>query len=353
MTGTTTWLARAAFALIIAGAITGCRRSNCAAPADVSGLWRGAITDNGVGSLVELTLVQSGTNVSATYVDRDRVHELRGLRIGRRVELEANTPGTRCPARLHGTAEFCGDSVALTLDGEDCRGALRARGTLQRAGTIPMLPTAGRSGSPGRAGGGGMPVTSAGRGGSGVVVPPTPPCAYRDNGRCDEPEGSNLCPDGTDVADCTRPVRPCAYQNDGECDEPEGTALCDEGQDPDDCDKTAMCGAILCRVPDEALGLPSNVMKACCVSGSRCGLTVSGGPCFELRSGASDASCTAALAPYLSGNMFPGCCRPDGLCGLSFVSSTLGCVLPESLGMPFAGAGRIACGGDDFDAGAP
>ena len=99
MAGTTTWMARAACALIIAGAITGCRRSNCTAPADISGVWSGQVTDNGVGSRVELTLVQSGTSVAATYVSGDRIQELRGLRIGRRVEFESDRLVARCPAR--------------------------------------------------------------------------------------------------------------------------------------------------------------------------------------------------------------------------------------------------------------
>jgi hypothetical protein len=56
--------------------------------------------------------------------------------------------------------------------------------------------------------------------------PPT--CEYTNDGFCDEPE---LCPPGTDEADCSS----CPYTNDGECDEPEGTGLCAEGTDSADC----------------------------------------------------------------------------------------------------------------------
>jgi hypothetical protein len=50
-------------------------------------------------------------------------------------------------------------------------------------------------------------------------------CPYTNDGECDEP---NLCPTGTDTVDCST----CPYTNDGECDEPN---LCPAGTDTVDC----------------------------------------------------------------------------------------------------------------------
>jgi hypothetical protein len=87
------------------------------------------------------------------------------------------------------------------------------------------------------------------------------PCPYNNDGDCDEPNGLNLCAPGTDVADCSNPhsnygngsgyrpnngtmpppatnarlLNPCPYNNDGDCDEPEGLNLCAEGTDVADC----------------------------------------------------------------------------------------------------------------------
>jgi hypothetical protein len=58
-------------------------------------------------------------------------------------------------------------------------------------------------------------------------------CPWTNNGTCDEPEGTGACPEGTDVNDCDAP--PCATTNNGVCDEPEGTAICPEGTDVNDC----------------------------------------------------------------------------------------------------------------------
>ena len=60
------------------------------------------------------------------------------------------------------------------------------------------------------------------------------PCEYQGDGYCDEPEGSGLCADGTDPLDCSGSTT-CSYTNDGVCDEPEGTGWCDEGTDVADC----------------------------------------------------------------------------------------------------------------------
>lgn len=56
------------------------------------------------------------------------------------------------------------------------------------------------------------------------------PCAWTNDGECDEPEGLGYCDEGTDVADCT-----CQWQFDGECDESQGTGVCPEHSDAADC----------------------------------------------------------------------------------------------------------------------
>jgi hypothetical protein len=95
------------------------------------------------------------------------------------------------------------------------------------------------------------------------------PAEWQGDGDCDEPEGLNLCAEGTDVLDCSSPysnygtgpgwsggrnfgpdtgrtpptntatntglLNPCPYNNDGDCDEPEGLNLCAEGTDAADC----------------------------------------------------------------------------------------------------------------------
>jgi hypothetical protein len=59
-------------------------------------------------------------------------------------------------------------------------------------------------------------------------------CDYTNDGVCDEPEGSDVCPEGTDVNDCAGSGG-CDYTNDGQCDEPEGSGVCPEGTDVNDC----------------------------------------------------------------------------------------------------------------------
>ena len=63
----------------------------------------------------------------------------------------------------------------------------------------------------------------------------SPTCAYTNNGSCDEPEGTGLCAEGTDVIDCSTSSTTCVFADDGECDEPEGTGFCAEGTDVNDC----------------------------------------------------------------------------------------------------------------------
>lgn len=65
-------------------------------------------------------------------------------------------------------------------------------------------------------------------------------CEYARDGECDEPEGTGLCADGTDTADCQAGtcLDTCAFANDGECDDG-GTgstnASCTTGTDCGDC----------------------------------------------------------------------------------------------------------------------
>lgn len=67
-------------------------------------------------------------------------------------------------------------------------------------------------------------------------------CEYQGDGICDEPEGSGLCDEGTDPSDCSI-TGTCSYTNDGVCDEPEGTGWCDEGTDVIDCGSTGTCSS--------------------------------------------------------------------------------------------------------------
>ncbi|MGH1342783.1 MAG: trypsin-like serine protease [Nannocystales bacterium] len=55
------------------------------------------------------------------------------------------------------------------------------------------------------------------------------PCPFVENNSCDEPEGSDICFEGTDVFDC------CATEP-GVCEEMSQGGRCPDGSDPDDCD---------------------------------------------------------------------------------------------------------------------
>ncbi|WP_437819803.1 latent transforming growth factor beta-binding protein [Sorangium sp. So ce1078] len=78
------------------------------------------------------------------------------------------------------------------------------------------------------------------------------PCASVQDGTCDEPEGTGHCDEGTDVLDCT--VMTCSEANNGVCDEPEGTGLCDEGTDAADCPAGEPCPTTNDGVCDEPEG---------------------------------------------------------------------------------------------------
>lgn len=335
----------------------GCRRSDCDVPGDVTGAWSGPGRDQRGGRFTALLeLAQSGDTITGSYaVSGAAPLPVYGLRIGRRVEFDVE-PLAACARPLRGVARFCGESLDLTLDGQDCDGPYHATATLNR--TSRVVPVAGAAGGgqggAGRVGRSGTGVPRAGAGGTDRPPQPTPPCAYLENGRCDEPEGSGLCPEGTDVADCRSTMRPCAYQNDGSCDEPEGTGLCGEGQDTADCRPAEICGSFVCKVPGPVDDMLGSVVRPCCIDRTRCGLAIGDGSCFTVTSGERDEACTQALAPYLPMYPIAGCCRTDGLCGLAADAVDFGCVLPESANLTPPGTGRIACGGsDDIDAGAP
>ena len=56
-------------------------------------------------------------------------------------------------------------------------------------------------------------------------------CAHLKDGVCDELGMGGACPAGSDIWDCGY----CPWTADDQCDEPEGTDLCGEGSDPEDC----------------------------------------------------------------------------------------------------------------------
>jgi hypothetical protein len=69
----------------------------------------------------------------------------------------------------------------------------------------------------------------------------TSDCPYTNDGECDEPEGLDYCPEGSDVNDCANPCidgsagNTCVFACDEECDEPSGTDFCTPGTDTYDC----------------------------------------------------------------------------------------------------------------------
>lgn len=81
-----------------------------------------------------------------------------------------------------------------------------------------------------------------------------PYCRSRDDGRCDEPQAGGDCPAGTDIADC---ATFCHFEADGQCDEPEGTDVCPEDSDVVDCAPYRPCDACLAdEIPLTLDGLP-------------------------------------------------------------------------------------------------
>ena len=116
-----------------------------------------------------------------------------------------------------------------------------------------------------------------------------------------------------------------------------GTAGADAGSDGP---VTMTCGTRICAPIITMVGL---TLPACCPMGemNACGGTVAqaGGACITATPGTPDSSCPAITGQAIP---LPGCCRPNGLCGINFSILGLGCTDPTPLG----GNGMQACGGD-------
>ena len=130
---------------------------------------------------------------------------------------------------------------------------------------------------------------------------------------------------------------------------------CERGFEPLDA-ANPRCGGELCpELPDLD---PRVTYEHCCTADERCGSgweEIFGGECFERdQPGASSDECpTETIFVYydfVSGSTlvdaFPGCCLPDGRCGLD-TSATVaaGCVERSRL----SDAVRTACTSDNYD----
>ena len=133
-----------------------------------------------------------------------------------------DTCGTYCDFSLRCGGEAIGECLAtcdeVYVVGGACASAMEGLSTCIRA----YGPDCATIGSACETQGQGV-ITACGDG--------TCPADFLNDGECDEPEGTGLCPEGTDAADCTG----CGYTLDGDCDEPEGLGVCDEGTDVVDC----------------------------------------------------------------------------------------------------------------------
>jgi hypothetical protein len=114
---------------------------------------------------------------------------------------------------------------------------------------------------------------------------------------------------------------------------------------------TIMCNNMPCMSLTTATGM---MLMPCCdaMEGMACGAIIDmAGSCVARMSpGAADASCTAEMS--ILGMAVPGCCKPNGQCGL--MSGTLmGCVerprypLGFLMGMPTTPLAAETCGGDE------
>jgi hypothetical protein len=103
-----------------------------------------------------------------------------------------------------------------------------------------------------------------------------------------------------------------------------------------------VCGGVECPPPS----VPIGQVDSCCV-GDKCGITSSflGSQCIELNQpGQPDPSCPPQS---IQGFTLPGCCKPNGMCGVMDSFIGLGCVDPG----PFTGQPPIPCGGGTGGAG--
>jgi len=133
-------------------------------------------------------------------------------------------------------------------------------------------------------------------------------------------------------------TQPCAYQNDGDCDEPEGTGLCPEGSDPTDCGGGGstsspgtsgqppttgsddgnpsctpagdMCGADACCADATCVNFDpeGSYCAAFCSSGSECGSCCCGAT--------TDGTGVCAFSNYCDG--IQSNCPSGGGCGIGF-----------------------------------
>jgi hypothetical protein len=79
------------------------------------------------------------------------------------------------------------------------------------------------------------------------------------------------------------------------------------------------CGSVTCDSTDVGGGF--GITELCCYNVTKCGVHFSN-VCVELDSpGVADPACPAA-------GTYPGCCRPEGACGLQVTGTAFGCVNP-------------------------
>lgn len=167
-------------------------------------------------------------------------------------------------------------------------------------------------------------------------------CLATDQGNCDDDDFSNFCPAaaGLDLdacqAGCTSPAEcgdgltcvngqcvpaTCSYTNDGQCDEPEGTGLCQEGTDVADCSAPdctpagSTCESGLDCCPDHTCVTfsPESILCAFnCTSGADCA-----SECCAPLEGAGSVCASPELCGLCVANgedCSPGDCCPGAEC---------------------------------------
>jgi hypothetical protein len=99
------------------------------------------------------------------------------------------------------------------------------------------------------------------------------------------------------------------------------------------------CGTQTCN---QISNTPAGNLPACCPMGemNACGgiLSQAGNACVTTTPGTPDSSCPSITSFVV----LPGCCRPNGMCGVNGSLVRLGCADPS----PFGGMGNLPCGGD-------
>jgi hypothetical protein len=155
----------------------------------------------------------------------------------------------------------------------------------------------------------------------------------RDGGQllpCECSGQTGSCTVYPDCRGCTRCFDTCICHSQGDVDGCLRTCgLGDAGSDAAP-DAGGECVPAGCPVP------PSGVGTGCCTEGEKCGLVVSiiGPECVELNQpGKLDSQCPTLDFPTFS---LPGCCRPDGRCGVLERFLPLGCIARDAI-FPDAG----------------